>query len=236
MSVIDQHSLVSFPPLVAGERLDQRTFHDRYEAMPPDAHAELLAGIVYLTPAHRADHAEILSTVGYCVFNYQMAIKELDGAGRVTIKMDDLCEVEPDCGLRVPKELGGRTWVDEDGYVCGVPELLIEIDDHSRDLDLGLRKAEYERLGVLEYLFVGLHPPGFLSFIHREGQFVEQPGDADGIFRSVAFPGLWLDPRALYDDDVETLLVVLHQGLATPEHAAFATRLEKARQGTSGST
>jgi len=55
--------------------------------------------------------------------------------------------------------------------------------------------------------------------------------DADGIFRSVAFPGLWLDPRALYDDDVETLLVVLHQGLATPEHAAFAAQLANAREG-----
>ena len=32
----------------------------------------------------------------------------------MTIKMDDRCEVEPDCGLRIPRELGGRTWVDDD--------------------------------------------------------------------------------------------------------------------------
>jgi len=60
---------------------------------------------------------------------------------------------------------------------------------------------------------------------------IAMSSDADGIFRSVAFPGLWLDPRALYDDDVETLLVVLHQGLATPEHAAFAAQLANAREG-----
>src|SRR6202035_5074153 len=35
------------PPLVNGDHLDQKTFHERYEAMP-EVRAELIGGIVYI--------------------------------------------------------------------------------------------------------------------------------------------------------------------------------------------
>jgi len=62
------------------------------------------------------------------------------------------------------------------------------------------------------------------------------PPGPDGVYRSEVFPGLWLDPEALFAKDRVRLIGVLHQGLATPGHAAFLARLEKARHGTSGST
>ena len=43
-------STVATPPLIAGQRLDAATFHDRYAAMPPSTRAELIGGVVY-TPA-----------------------------------------------------------------------------------------------------------------------------------------------------------------------------------------
>jgi hypothetical protein len=157
MSTVDRARMPS-SPLVPGQRLDQRTFHELYEATTPETRAELIGGIVYLTPPHRAVHGQILMALTCCLATYHWKTKGVEGAGRVTIKMDDLCEVEPDCGLRIPRELGGRSWVDEDGYVSGIPELLIEIDDYSREIDLGPRKADYERVRVREYVFVGLHP------------------------------------------------------------------------------
>ena len=55
MSTVDQPPrITSLPRLVAGQRLDQPTFHERYEAMPPETQAELIGGIVYMTPPHRA--------------------------------------------------------------------------------------------------------------------------------------------------------------------------------------
>src|SRR5690349_20544412 len=36
------------PPLKAGQRLDRATFHERYEAMPPETRAELIGGLVYM--------------------------------------------------------------------------------------------------------------------------------------------------------------------------------------------
>ena len=48
---------VNDPPrtLVAGQRLDQPTFHALYEAMPPGTRAELIDGVVYMpSPVGRA--------------------------------------------------------------------------------------------------------------------------------------------------------------------------------------
>jgi hypothetical protein len=48
---------------------------------------------------------------------------------------------------------------------------------------------------------------------------------ADGIFRSEAFPGLWLEAAAMLGGDLKQVLATLQRGLATPEHAAFVQRL-----------
>jgi hypothetical protein len=57
-------------------------------------------------------------------------------------------------------------------------------------------------------------------------------GDADGIFRSRVFPGLWLHANALLQRDGVTVIEVLRQGLATPEHAAFVRQLQERRATT----
>lgn len=95
-------------------------------------------------------------------------------------------------------------------------------------LDLGAKKDDYERTGVLEYVFVGIAPNEVRWFIRRDDRFIEiQPG-ADGVFRSEAFPGLWLDPIALFAEDWNRLIGVLDQGLASLEHQAFAARVAQA--------
>jgi hypothetical protein len=62
-------------------------------------------------------------------------------------------------------------------------------------------------------------------FIRRRGKFKELAPGPDGIIRSEIFPGLWLDPAALFRRDRKRMLAVLHQGLASPEHAAFVKKL-----------
>src|SRR3954470_15933773 len=44
------------PPLEAGDRLDQPTFHARYEAMPSAFRAELIEGIVHVPSPLKAKH------------------------------------------------------------------------------------------------------------------------------------------------------------------------------------
>ena len=53
--------------------------------------------------------------------------------------------------------------------------------------------------------------------------------DADGIFRSQVFPGLWLHAEALLRLDGVQVMQTLQPGLATPEHAAFVQHLQARR-------
>jgi hypothetical protein len=39
---------------------------------------------------------------------------------------------------------------------------------------------------------------------------------------------LWLDSQALFAEDLDRLIEVLDQGLATPEHASFVAKLAAA--------
>ncbi len=53
----------------------------------------------------------------------------------------------------------------------------------------------------------------------------------NGVYRSEVFPGLWLDAKALFDEDRRKLIRVLKRGLRTPEHAAFVAKLAAAGKG-----
>jgi hypothetical protein len=216
-------------PLVAGQRLAQPTFHKRYEAMPPETRAELVGGFVYMPSPLRQDHGKEDRNIGGWLFYYQMCTPGVDGEDNATVKLDRKGEPQPDCQLRIPKELGGRTSVDDDGYITGAPELVAEIARSSRHFDLNAKKTDYERAGVLEYVVVELEPNRVHWFIRRRDRFEDLPPGPDGIYRSEVFPGLWLDSAALFAEDRRRLIRVLKRGLRTPEHAAFKAKLAEAR-------
>jgi hypothetical protein len=67
-------------------------------------------------------------------------------------------------------------------------------------------------------------------FVNRGGTFEETFPD-DGLLRSQVFPGLWLDAQALLEFDGRRMLAALQQGLALPQHAAFAARLAADQSG-----
>lgn len=85
---------------------------------------------------------------------------------------------------------------------------------------------DYERAGVREYVICDLRDRLLRWFVLGDGKFTDLPIGADGIFRSLVFPGLWIDPLALLSGDKARLIAVLHPGLASPEHAAFAAELQ----------
>jgi len=94
-----------------------------------------------------------------------------------------------------------------------------EIAHSSQDMDLHDKKQRYAAAGVREYLVVCLKPKKLHWFDLRNN--CELASDAGGIFRSVLFPGLWIDGEALLRLDYQRLMGALNQGLATPEYAAF---------------
>jgi Uma2 family endonuclease len=211
------------PPLENGDRLDQKTFHERYEAMPKGVKAELIGGIVYmaspLKPRHGRSHARVMTWLGV----YEEATPGVEALDNTTAKMGDESEPQPDGALVITR--GGQTHEDEDEYLAGAPELIAEIASSTESIDLHGKRVDYERAGVREYIVVAVRQRRVFAWILRGGAYVPLPPGPDGIIRSETFPGLWLDPEALLRLDTRRLLEVLRQGLATPEHAEFVKLL-----------
>jgi hypothetical protein len=72
-------------------------------------------------------------------------------------------------------------------------------------------------------------PQQIYWFALRRGKYKQMKPDADGVYRSKVFPGLWLDPEALLAGDRKRLLAVLREGLASPEHGAFVEKLKRSK-------
>jgi len=225
----------SLPPLVHGQHLDQPTFHERYEAMPEGTWAELVGGVVYMPSPVRNEHADFDEDLAIWTGLYRRATKGLRGGKNATVILDEFGEIQPDGQLRIPQQLGGQTRI-ERGYIAGAPELVVEVARSSRYYDLKQKKADYERAGVCEYVVVELEPDRIHWFIRRGTRFARLRPGPDGIYRSKIFPGLWLDPEALFSEDLDRLIKVLEQGLATADHAAFVARLAAARARAGGAT
>jgi Uma2 family endonuclease len=213
------------PPLENGERLDQKTFHARYEAMPEGTRAELIGGIVYMPSPLKPPHGRMHIRVSHWLANYEDATTGVETYDNVTTILGEESEPQPDVCLIIAPEKGGQMRVNEDEYLEGAPELVAEVALSRGSIDLHAKRDDYERAGVREYIVVALRQNRVFWFISRGGRFEDLPLGADGIYRSEVFPGLWLDPDALLRLDGSRLREVLQQGLTSPEHAAFVARL-----------
>jgi Uma2 family endonuclease len=213
------------PALQNGDHLDQKTFHKRYEAMPPDVRAELIGGIVFMSSPQKPPHGRYHVTLTRWLSEYEDATEGIEGFVNTTNVMGPDAEPQPDSCLLILPEYGGQTHVGPDGYLRGAPEWIGEISDSTESIDLRRKKIDYEKARVREYLVVAVRTRAVFWFIRRRGKFKEISPAADGILRSEVFPGLWLDPVAFLKRDGTRLLSVLRQGLAAPEHATFVAKL-----------
>jgi Uma2 family endonuclease len=212
------------PPLENGDRLDQKTFHERYEAMPPRVRAELIEGTVYMTFPQKKPHGRVQNLLGRWLDEYEEATLGTEVCTNTTAIIGSNSEPQPDAWLIILPEHGGQTWEDDD-YVHGAPELVAEVSWATESIDLHGKKRDYEKAGVREYLVAALRQEQVFWFVRRRGKFRELAPGADGVLRSEVFPGLWLDAAALLGRDRKRLLTVLRKGLASTEHAAFVRKL-----------
>jgi Putative restriction endonuclease len=215
----------TLPPLENGDRLDQKTFHARYEAMPENVRAELIGGIVYMASPQKFRHGFHQVSLIHWLAVYEDATPGTATHSNSSQILGPESEPQPDAALFVAPEFGGRVQLDKDDYLIGAPDWLGEISSSTESIELHAKKADYESAGVREYVVVALRRKEVFWFVSHRGKFKKLPLDKDGICRSQVFPGLWLDPAALLRRDHKRLLAVLRDGLATPEHAAFVAKL-----------
>jgi Uma2 family endonuclease len=212
------------PPLEPGDHLDQKTFHARYEAYPEDVKFELIGGIVYMPSPLKRPHGRMHVRVIRWLSEYEENTPGTETYDNTTNILGPESEPQPDVCLLIAPEKGGQTRVQDD-YVVGAPELVLEVASASESIDLHAKKNDYEKAGVREYVVVVLRQAAVRWFVRRDGAFGELAAGADGVLRSEAFPGLWLDPQALLRGDMNRVLEVLRAGLASPGHGAFVARL-----------
>jgi Uma2 family endonuclease len=217
------------PPLEAGDHLDQKTFHERYEAMPEGFRAELIGGKVYVPSPLKYRHGRHHSLVMGWLNVFEAATPGVEVLDGTTVILGDESEPQPDAMVIISPRAGGQTHLDEDDYVTGPPELVVEVASSSESYDLYEKKRDYEQLGVREYLVVVVRSQTIRWFARRGEPFVEFE-TSDAIYRSELLPGLWLDPQALFAKDAKKLLATLSRGLATQEHEAFVQLLNQRMQ------
>jgi Uma2 family endonuclease len=218
------------PPLQSGDRLERAEFERRYTAHPEIKKAELVEGVVYVSsPVRYLYHAEPHFTIISWLSAYRVATPGVKGGDNATLRLDNRNEVQPDALLRLEAHLGGRSSISPDDYLEGVPELIVEIAASSASYDLHDKRRAFARNGVPEYLVIQTYEQRVDWFVLREGVYEPLQPDGQGILRSEIFPGLWLQPAALWSDDLATLLKTLQEGLNSAEHSAFVTQLQSKR-------
>src|SRR3954452_8135221 len=119
--------MIDVPLLQNGDRLTQREFHRRYEAMPPNVRAELIGGIVHMPSPLRMPHGRWSRRLSTVLGLYEDATPGVDGADNATTILGENSELQPDLFLRLVPECGGQSTVDERDSLIGAPELIIEI-------------------------------------------------------------------------------------------------------------
>lgn len=217
------------PPLENGDRLSRAEFERRYDAMPDLKRAELIEGEVYVSSPVRVQQHGLphFQLVGWLAAYYAGTPRLLAGDNS-TIRLDLDNEPQPDAFLMIKPGYGGQARISDDDYVERAPELVAEVAASSVSYDLGKKLHVYRRNQVREYVVWRVQDRAIDWFVLRDGAYEPlAPGD-DGLLRSEVFPGLWLDPAAMLRDDLAAVLAVVQQGLASPEHAAFAARLQGA--------
>src|SRR4051812_41451052 len=112
MSTIDRSIPVTSPPLVAGQRLDRDTFHERYERMPPNTRAELIGGVVYMPSPTSFDHGKVNAPIVSWLSDYEKRTPGVFVAVNNSAMLDDLGETQPDSSMLILPECGGQTRIE----------------------------------------------------------------------------------------------------------------------------
>ncbi len=218
---------VGLPELENGDRLMRAEFERRYDAMPRLKKAELIKGVVYVGPPVKmklraAPHAAMVAWLGI----YAAATPGVEACDGGSVRLDEENMPQPDGVLRILEEFGGQALVDEDDYLQGAPELVVEVASSSASYDLHDKKDIYGLFGVREYIVWRTHDCVLDWFRLESNAYVRVEPAADGIIESGVFPGLRLNVPALLADEMATVMAELQNGLASPAHAAFIEQLQ----------
>jgi len=229
LAVASKASVVgSFPghslPLESGEFMHSREFLRRYERMPQVKKAELIEGVVYMGSPVGIRHAKPDALIQGWLVAYASRHPETEVCANATVILDAENTVQPDALLRRLPEHGRLTRVNDDGYLTGPPELVVEVAASSASIDLRDKRRAYCRNGVREYLVWLVSEARIEWFCLEDDDYRPQLPDTDGLLHSRVFPGLRLPVAPLLAGDAAKVLEALtgHEPMGkTPPETRF---------------
>ncbi len=217
---------VPVPRLQNGDHLTRVEFERRYDAEPGLKKAELIEGVVHMpSPVRQGKHSKPHFNVIAWLGPYVVATPGVEGGDNGSVRLDLENMPQPDVFLFLQPHHGGQAVVDEDDYVAGAPELIVEIAASSVSYDLHEKSSVYLRHGVREYIVWRVEDQVIDWLVRRQGRF-EPLVLTDGLYRSEVFPGLWLDSQALVTGNLAQVTKIAQAGIASPEHQAFVEKLQ----------
>ncbi len=213
------------PRLENGDHLTRAEFERRYAASPHIKKAELIEGVVFVPSPVSLSHSSLHASIMGWLWQYRTATKGVLALDNATVILDTKNEVQPDAALWV---IGGGQARRMGEYLHGAPELVVEVAYSSASYDLHEKRRIYRRNGVQEYVVFLALEQQTVWYRLNEGRYDEVQPDGEGIYRSHVFPGLWLNGRAFWADDLPALMATLQAGLAGDAHTAFVAALSGA--------
>jgi hypothetical protein len=156
---------------------------------------------------------------------YEAATDGVIVADNASVRLDVINEPQPDAVLLIDPARGGQARISEDDYIEEAPEFVAVVAASSANFDLNTKLTIYRRNGVRECLVWRVRDRKTDWFELKRRRFVPMDLDGEGLYRSRAFPGLWLDPTAMIRGRLAIVSAALQRGLASPDHAEFVMRL-----------
>ena len=149
-----------------------RTIMEVYKSLPEGTRAELIDKVIYMSPSPISKHQVILNKINVQLY----AHLEKSKAGVVYVSPldvyldEEINAVQPDISVVLNEGLAN---VDENGYIHGAPDLIVEIlSPGNSNYDLIKKRELYQRFGVKEYWIVDPATKQAQGFQLKNGEYV----------------------------------------------------------------
>lgn len=189
--------MVVYSRVEVAERMGVEEF---FRDAPEDQKAELIDGVMIMPSPPLTIHEQLFSFLFRLLGGYteELELGEILGS-RTAVALDANNAPEPDI-LFVSAD---RRHIIQEKGVMGAPDLVIEIlSAGTVRYDRGTKFDAYERAGVRELWLIDPYGPTGTEFYCLEGgRFQPFISDADGILRSAAVSGFWIDVNWLWPQD-----------------------------------
>lgn len=182
--------------VLAEERVKREQF---YEDISPEDKWEFINGEVIMHSPSTDRHTQVRARIDRLIFDYIYPRQLGAVRGEKTLVSFTRNDYEPDIIYFSPAI---AHTLEPDQWKYPVPNLIVEVlSRHTRTLDRGVKKDDYEAHGVSEYWIVDPKAETIEQFVLTGGKYELAAQQSEGSFACRAIAGLVMPVRAAFDDE-----------------------------------